>query len=174
MAEFSDYMYSLIDSEDLTFNEAVHEAFNIFKIPRNVYVFGMKNVEEFERQNGICLKIKDDIIIIGIKIHNRPFHEILVTLMHEIAHAKDFISGKLDHGETPEIVIFDGIVYDKTTIDYLDMPWEIEARKQEVILIEEFLEKSSRKVYKKFRKSKRNDIIKGFFYTFFPALQSKS
>lgn len=62
----------------------------------------------------------------------RSLKSTLQTLAHEFVHVKQFARGELNCGHTKWL----GDRIDSDSIDYNDLPWEIEATSLEVILYE--------------------------------------
>jgi len=83
---------------------------------------------------GECFYYDDDNfdIYIGGKL---PLEEIMITLCHELWHTKQYYEGKLrDMG-------FGKTKWNRKTykdLDYLNMPWEIEAHEMETKILAEW------------------------------------
>jgi hypothetical protein len=80
-----------------------------------------------------------------------PVYDILLTLAHEATHCKQFVTGKLQIKEYKGSVdwIWNGISYGSNVYDhatksdnnFLNLPWEAEAVKNEKPLVKRFLNK---------------------------------
>ena len=60
----------------------------------------------------------------------------LITLAHEMVHLKQFAKGELNDSHTK----WKGEMIDSDSIDYYDLPWEIEASSLEYILFVLYME----------------------------------
>lgn len=66
--------------------------------------------------------------------------ELLSTLAHEAVHIKQFATFQLRNLRSPHLSRFANRNYDKRVIEYLDLPWEIEAHNMEEELARSFNE----------------------------------
>jgi hypothetical protein len=82
--------------------------------------------EEFDGKCGFCdLDGKDIIISINPKMSVK---EIIVTLFHELVHAKQYLKGELVNKDDGSPFKWKGkIFHEHFTIPYVDLPWEKEA-----------------------------------------------
>lgn len=65
----------------------------------------------------------------------------LIALGHELVHVKQMAMGERYENGNGSILWF-GMPYDTTTIDYYDLPWEIEAHGREYGLYDRFIHSS--------------------------------
>ena len=115
--------------------------FSYFEIPKNVvdvsiiaeaYKYNSKYEGSFyvDREHNIG---KIDIY----KSDTKHPVDIFKIMAHEFTHCAQWVDGRLDIDG--DIVIFDGICYDRKLIAYAQQPWEIEAREAEFKLVVKFL-----------------------------------
>lgn len=85
---------------------------------------------EFEKDYyaaGDCFSHDEFNFEIGLSL-SLNWHELVKTIIHEMAHVKQYYTGRLIEKE--KYVIWEGKKYPKT-LDYLVRPWETEAYKIE-------------------------------------------
>jgi hypothetical protein len=88
---------------------------------------GLTDVEDYNESG----KPRDFIIEIN---RNQSEDEILLTLAHEMVHCAQFSKGDLN----PTMTVWRGQKVYSDEIPHDEQPWEIEAEKLSVILLEEF------------------------------------
>lgn len=75
----------------------------------------------------------------SLNVKKRPISDILKTVMHEMIHVEQFVSGRLKHRFYPQKkILWDNIEVDIDAVSYYDLPWEIEAFDQEGELFDKF------------------------------------
>jgi hypothetical protein len=91
-----------------------------------------KLLVEFETMQkylcGLCDYDEDEVIITISKRLSR--REAIVTLFHELVHAKQYADGRLEQGSK-----WLGCIYNCT---YFELPWEQEAHSLEKVMMQKF------------------------------------
>lgn len=72
------------------------------------------------------------------------FYKMLVVLVHEIIHVKQYAKKELKHLRQPFVVSYKDVKYNTLVVNYYDRPWEQEANALEEVLTMKFLEKHKR------------------------------
>lgn len=110
----------------------------------DIRIFIKKDLLSKEKMSGSCTA--DDFSVskrhFDFTIHieeSLNLKDKLSILAHEMTHVKQYATGQLLYdARKPEISIWEGKRYDDTKIEYDKQPWEKDAVKQEVALLEEF------------------------------------
>jgi len=96
---------------------------------------------------GFCLPIDDDASrsdrprLFEIEVHkNMPLRKVLMTVAHEMVHAKQFARGELYQGIRVNKHRWQG-KWISDNVNYWDQPWEIEAHGREIGLFIQWAEK---------------------------------
>jgi len=66
--------------------------------------------------------------------------KILIALAHEMVHIKQYVKRELSYNERKKVSRYKGQVYKEETMNYWDMPWEIEAFGRELGLYRQFVD----------------------------------
>lgn len=77
---------------------------------------------------GDCMDEEDREFTIRIDT-TLPVKDMVTTLLHEMVHVQQYVSGRLKHRWSDEVV-FEKVVYN-SNMDYDSRPWEIEAWEKE-------------------------------------------
>lgn len=71
----------------------------------------------------------------------RSVKDMLIALAHEMVHVKQYATGESRQYERmPYVTKFRGVMVNTNTMDYWDLPWEIEAFGRELGLYVRFME----------------------------------
>ena len=89
---------------------------------------------------GLCLNIDRDNYIIDID-PKQSMRRLLETVAHEMVHVKQYSRGELVELKTNKTK-WQGKVVNRKSLDYYDLPWEIEAYGREVGLFIRWAEDS--------------------------------
>jgi hypothetical protein len=81
-------------------------------------------------EKGLCLNIDRDSYSIEID-SKQSMRRLLETVAHEMVHVKQYSRGELTELKTNQTK-WQGKVINRKSIDYYDLPWEIEAYGREV------------------------------------------
>lgn len=112
-----------------------------------IKIFMHEDLYETEKMSGSC-GIDDTYPMIKGRINNFKIaldtklstSDMLSILAHELTHARQYTTGQLVYDlNRPEISIWEGKEYNDEKIKYENHPWEKDARKNEVILLEELM-----------------------------------
>lgn len=96
----------------------------VFELPR----YRIEFYSDVRHMYGYCdIKLKN-YIEINICHYRNNLNEIIVTLCHELIHAKQFIDGRLQSKNFN--IFWNG--YNYSTTEYLSRPWEIEAYEKQL------------------------------------------
>lgn len=95
---------------------------------------------------GYCHPVDDDEYddprCFEIEINSKPkLRRVLETVAHEMVHAKQFAFGELYQEAPVNKYRWQGKWLENNTIDYWDLPWEIEAHGREIGLFVRWAEK---------------------------------
>lgn len=77
----------------------------------------------------------EDELCISIS-HNLRGEEMVRTIMHELVHARQILTGQYVPGEGNTPGLWNGVMY---TCDYYDLPWEKEAYALEQNIYEKYI-----------------------------------
>lgn len=109
----------------------------------------MKKLDDPDTE-GYCQFIERDVGYRLFEIEllkDVPLEEILRNLAHEMVHLKQFATGELDYNVKPaHISKWHGLSVNEKTVNYWDLPWEIEAFGREKGLFYRFCDKHN--IYK--------------------------
>jgi len=84
---------------------------------------GAKGVCEYSKKGQIDISFK------ALYVKQTDKRELADTMIHEMVHAYQYESGKMYDVPGTNIVIFDGVEYNRLGMMYDAYPWEIEANK---------------------------------------------
>lgn len=91
----------------------------------------------------------------------KSFYKMLVVLVHEIIHVKQYAKREIRHLSAPFHVAYGKTRYDVLVVSYDDRPWEVEAHAFEELIAQNFLKKSER--VNKYVKQKTDvDFMRGY------------
>ena len=113
---------------------------NIDKCRLELVIMPKRGLRKKNGCNGVAGKIGK---IIGIGIDSDlTVNQLMVTLAHEMVHAKQLARGTLRYEmiEGSEVVSWRGKLIDTTKMKYIDRPWELEAYGKQEILIRRITE----------------------------------
>jgi hypothetical protein len=123
---------------------------NIEKFKYKVYICIAPKLRQRDGNNGICSKTDDKEISIAVD-STLELPQVLLTLAHEMVHAKQYIRGQY-RGELSRNGKMKRIWLGKQyTVEYLKRPWEREAFRRESELVNALLDE----LIQKSKKSKR-------------------
>ena len=103
--------------------------------PFYINIRPIPKLTETQGVNGDCMDEEDREFTIRIDI-SLPLNEMISTILHEMVHVQQFLSGKLKQPQ-PGKAVYKRVDYD-WEMDYNDRPWEIEAHTKEKQLAEAF------------------------------------
>lgn len=92
--------------------------------------------DELEAHQCGYFDYEDDELYISIS-HKLRGEEMVRTIMHELVHARQILTGQYVPGEGNMPGVWNGVMY---TCDYHDLPWEKEAYALEESIYEEYSE----------------------------------
>lgn len=99
-----------------------------FRKPIYINIRTIRQLTEKQGVNGDCMDEGDREFTIRLDV-SLPLKDLVSTLMHEMVHVWQYMTGKLKQPSTNK-AIFDGVDYD-WDMDYDTRPWEIEAHAKE-------------------------------------------
>ena len=100
--------------------------------------FKDKDVDGFCNTDDDLAKPREFALQINPK---RSVKAILTALAHEMVHVKQYATGESKQYErTPYVTKFRGVMVNTETMDYWDLPWEIDAYGRELGLYVRFME----------------------------------
>lgn len=118
-------------------NEAIDFAYiqlmSRMKLPVYINIRPIRHLVEKKGIYGDCLDEDDREFTIRIDV-SIPIEEMVSTILHELVHTHQYLSGRLKHTHGNRVV-YEGVVYD-WNMDYDSRPWEIEAHAKEKRLME--------------------------------------
>jgi len=103
--------------------------------PFYINIRPIPKLTETQGVNGDCMDEEDREFTIRIDV-SLPLNEMISTILHEMVHVQQFLSGKLKQPQ-PGKAVYKRVDYD-WEMDYNDRPWEIEAHTKEKQLAEAF------------------------------------
>ena len=103
--------------------------------PFYINIRPIPKLTETQGVNGDCMDEEDREFTIRIDV-SLPLNEMISTVLHEMVHVQQFLSGKLKQPQ-PGKAVYKRVDYD-WEMDYNDRPWEIEAHTKEKQLAEAF------------------------------------
>ena len=103
--------------------------------PFYINIRPIPKLTETQGVNGDCMDEEDREFTIRIDV-SLPLNEMISTVLHEMVHVQQFLSGKLKQPK-PGVAVYKRVDYD-WEMDYNDRPWEIEAHTKEKQLAEAF------------------------------------
>ena len=103
--------------------------------PFYINIRPIPKLTETQGVNGDCMDEEDREFTIRIDV-SLPLDEMISTILHEMVHVQQFLSGKLKQPQ-PGKAVYKRVDYD-WEMDYNDRPWEIEAHTKEKQLAEAF------------------------------------
>ena len=103
--------------------------------PFYINIRPIPKLTETQGVNGDCMDEEDREFTIRIDV-SLPLNEMISTILHEMVHVQQFLSGKLKQPQ-PGKAVYKRVDYD-WEMDYNDRPWEIEAHTKEKQLVEAF------------------------------------
>ena len=103
--------------------------------PFYINIRPIQKLTETQGVNGDCMDEEDREFTIRIDV-SLPLNEMISTILHEMVHVQQFLSGKLKQPK-PGKAVYKRVDYD-WEMDYNDRPWEIEAHTKEKQLAEAF------------------------------------
>jgi hypothetical protein len=103
--------------------------------PVYINIKPIRKLTETEGVNGDCLDEGDREFTIRVDV-SLPMEDMVSTILHEMVHVKQFLSGILKQPECG-VAIFNKTTYD-WNMKYDDRPWEIDAHSKEKQLKEIF------------------------------------
>ena len=103
--------------------------------PFYINIRPIPKLTETQGVNGDCMDEEDREFTIRIDV-SLPLNEMISTILHEMVHVQQFLSGKLKQPK-PGKAVYKRVDYD-CEMDYNDRPWEIEAHTKEKQLAEAF------------------------------------
>ena len=103
--------------------------------PFYINIRPIPKLTETQGVNGDCMDEEDREFTIRIDV-SLPLNEMISTVLHEMVHVQQFLSGKLKQPK-PGKAVYKRVDYD-WEMDYNDRPWEIEAHTKEKQLAEAF------------------------------------
>ena len=103
--------------------------------PFYINIRPIPKLTETQGVNGDCMDEEDREFTIRIDV-SLPLNEMISTILHEMVHVQQFLSGKLKQPK-PGKAVYKRVDYD-WEMDYNDRPWEIEAHTKEKQLAEAF------------------------------------
>jgi len=123
---------------------------NIIDFKYTVTICNTPNLRELAGNNGSAGKTgnKEITILIDSKL---KLPQLLITLAHEMIHAKQYVRGQFRGDFSPSGKIKGFWLGKKYVVDYLNRPWEIEAFRRETELALALLETVVQKAKKKKR-----------------------
>ena len=113
-------------------NEAIDFAYgqlmSRMKLPIYINIRPIRNLAEKKGIHGDIMDEDDREFTIRIDV-SLPVEEMISTIMHELVHAHQYLSGRLKHLHN-DLVRYEGVLYN-WYMDYDSRPWEIEAHAKE-------------------------------------------
>ncbi len=103
--------------------------------PFYINIRPIPKLTETQGVNGDCMDEEDREFTIRIDV-SLPLNEMISTILHEMVHVQQFLSGKLKQPK-PGKAVYKRVDYD-WEMDYNKRPWEIEAHTKEKQLAEAF------------------------------------
>jgi len=103
--------------------------------PFYINIRPIPKLTETQGVNGDCMDEEDREFTIRIDV-SLPLNEMISTILHEMVHVQQFLSGKLKQPQ-PGKAVYKRVDND-WEMDYNDRPWEIEAHTKEKQLAEAF------------------------------------
>ena len=101
--------------------------------PFYINIRPIPKLTETQGVNGDCMDEEDREFTIRIDV-SLPLNEMISTVLHEMVHVQQFLSGKLKQPQ-PGKAVYKRVDYD-WEMNYDDRPWEIEAHSREKQLAE--------------------------------------
>ena len=101
--------------------------------PFYINIRPIPKLTETQGVNGDCMDEEDREFTIRIDV-SLPLNEMISTILHEMVHVQQFLSGKLKQPQ-PGKAVYKRVDYD-WEMNYDDRPWEIEAHSREKQLAE--------------------------------------
>lgn len=113
-------------------NEAIDFAYgqlmSRMKLPIYINIRPIRNLSEKKGIHGDIMDEDDREFTIRIDV-SLPVEEMISTIIHELVHAHQYLSGRLKHMHNG-LVRYEGVLYN-WDMDYDSRPWEIEAHAKE-------------------------------------------
>lgn len=103
--------------------------------PFYINIRPIHKLTETQGVNGDCMDEDDREFTIRIDV-SLPLNEMISTILHEMVHVQQFLSGKLKQPRAGTAV-YKRVDYD-WEMNYDDRPWEIEAHSKEKQLAEKY------------------------------------
>lgn len=103
--------------------------------PFYINIKPIHKLTETQGVNGDCMDEEDREFTIRIDV-SLPINDMVSTILHEMVHVQQFLSGKLKQPR-PGFAVYKRVDYD-WEMNYDDRPWEIEAHSKEKQLAEKY------------------------------------
>ena len=103
--------------------------------PVYINITPIHKLTETQGVNGDCMDEEDREFTIRIDV-SLPLNEMISTILHEMVHVKQYLSGTLKQPR-PGVAVYKRVDYD-WEMEYDDRPWEIEAHCKEKQLAEKY------------------------------------
>ena len=92
------------------------------------------NIKSIDGAQGFCMDCDDGLY--EIEIDNKITGDDFITcVLHELVHVKQYVKKELH--DCGCVQMYKKVAYE-TDMNYLDKPWEKEAYKMQVVLLEEY------------------------------------
>lgn len=112
-----------------------------------IHLSFIPGLAETHNENGACIWEDDNHLPREFTIEidkNLSLRRALESICHEMVHVKQFASGQMkDMMSNRDHVKWEGEVLDRTSMDYWDLPWEIEANGRETGLFVRWAEQNN-------------------------------
>lgn len=115
-------------------SEYFAKSLNLGQSKYTLYVCTMPDLRKTKNVNGLIVKTDDKEITIGID-SRLPMPTLLLTLAHEMVHAKQIAKGHYISKYAKNGKLVEYWLGKKVKASYLNRPWEIEAFKRETLLV---------------------------------------
>ena len=103
--------------------------------PFYINIKPIHKLTETQGVNGDCMDEEDREFTIRIDV-SLPINDMVSTILHEMVHVQQFLSGKLKQPR-PGFAVYKRVDYN-WEMNYDDRPWEIEAHSKEKQLAEKY------------------------------------
>jgi len=134
---------------DLLKNAAAFYAdyLNLTDFKYKVLIHSAPNIRRSEKINGFCSKISNNEIIIAID-SALQLPRTLLTLAHEMVHAKQYMRGQYRHEWARNGKVKSFWLGKQYTVKYIKRPWEVEAFRRQseltIALMEAIIQKKKK------------------------------
>lgn len=125
---------------------------NLTKSKYTLYVCTMPDLRKSQNVNGLIVKTDDREITIGLD-SRLPLSTLLLTLAHEMVHAKQIAKGHYITKYAKNGKLVEYWLGKKVKAEYLNRPWEIEAFKRETLMVYNLIDDVTRNTKGKKKRS---------------------